>query len=319
MSSGEDFRLSEHSSSPTVISLPTLRGQTTKSADDAIDPPAGALNLGGITSLRGIRRKRRELVPTVVIDKSALFRAGLCHILTGSRFQVAAEHSRLSDASPDLLGRGPGVVIVSLDHIYSEILSEILTVARRNEDLCVLTLGDHLDPKLLLEVFDAGASGYLLRDEISPDAVLKSLELILVGGIVVPHGFTRLLRGNMPVTVPAPTSASAVGRTDGPDDTVPSVPESIVVEQEVAPDLRFARLSDREQAILVHLTQGASNKHIARELNVAEATVKTHIKSLLRKIRVSNRTQAAMWAIGHIRTSEPTAPPERSTSAPTSC
>ena len=42
--------------------------------------------------------------------------------------------------------------------------------------------------------------------------------------------------------------------------------------------------------------RGASNKHIARELQIAEATVKVHVKSVLRKIRVKNRTQAAMWA-----------------------
>jgi two-component system nitrate/nitrite response regulator NarL len=62
----------------------------------------------------------------------------------------------------------------------------------------------------------------------------------------------------------------------------------------------FGRLSDREHVILMHLTEGASNKHIARELNIAEATVKVHVKSLLRKIRVNNRTQAAMWAINHV-------------------
>ena len=47
--------------------------------------------------------------------------------------------------------------------------------------------------------------------------------------------------------------------------------------------------------ILEQLMQGAPNKHIARELNIADATVKVHLKSLLRKIRVDNRTQAAMW------------------------
>jgi hypothetical protein len=48
----------------------------------------------------------------------------------------------------------------------------------------------------------------------------------------------------------------------------------------------------------MHLTQGASNKHIARELNIAEATVKVHVKGLLGKIGVKNRTQAAVWAMG---------------------
>ena len=56
-------------------------------------------------------------------------------------------------------------------------------------------------------------------------------------------------------------------------------------------------LSDRERTILTHLMEGASNKHIARELNIAEATVKVHVKNLLGKIRVKNRTQAAMWGM----------------------
>ena len=60
------------------------------------------------------------------------------------------------------------------------------------------------------------------------------------------------------------------------------------------------QLSTKEQLTLLHLTQGASNKQIARELNVSEATVKTHVKALLHKIGVRNRTQAAMWAMDHL-------------------
>jgi DNA-binding NarL/FixJ family response regulator len=56
-------------------------------------------------------------------------------------------------------------------------------------------------------------------------------------------------------------------------------------------------LSSREKVVLVRLTDGRSNKEIARDLDLAEATVKIHVKSLLRKIGVKNRTQAAMWAI----------------------
>jgi two-component system nitrate/nitrite response regulator NarL len=59
-------------------------------------------------------------------------------------------------------------------------------------------------------------------------------------------------------------------------------------------------LSSRESEILQCLMQGAPNKVIARKLDVAEATVKVHIKAILRKIRVANRTQAAMWAVNHL-------------------
>ena len=56
-------------------------------------------------------------------------------------------------------------------------------------------------------------------------------------------------------------------------------------------------LTRRESEILDCLTAGASNKQIARDLGITEATVKIHMKSLIRKIGVRNRTQAALWAI----------------------
>jgi two-component system nitrate/nitrite response regulator NarL len=61
------------------------------------------------------------------------------------------------------------------------------------------------------------------------------------------------------------------------------------------------RLSDREAQILRRLMQGASNKMIARQLGLAEATDKVHIKSILRKVKAGNRTQAAMWAQQHLQ------------------
>jgi two-component system nitrate/nitrite response regulator NarL len=56
-------------------------------------------------------------------------------------------------------------------------------------------------------------------------------------------------------------------------------------------------LSPRELQILRALVNGRSNKAIARELSISEATVKVHLKALLRKVRVNNRTQAAVWAL----------------------
>ena len=58
----------------------------------------------------------------------------------------------------------------------------------------------------------------------------------------------------------------------------------------------MSRLSGREAQILHCLTKGASNKLIARDLGVAEATIKVHVKAILRKVKAANRTQAAMWA-----------------------
>jgi two-component system nitrate/nitrite response regulator NarL len=61
-----------------------------------------------------------------------------------------------------------------------------------------------------------------------------------------------------------------------------------------------ARLSPREREVLLHLVDGHSNKGIARILGMSEATVKVHLKNVLRKIRVDNRTQAAIWAVANL-------------------
>ena len=64
-------------------------------------------------------------------------------------------------------------------------------------------------------------------------------------------------------------------------------------------------LSAREEEILGCLVRGSSNKEIARNLAVAEATVKVHLKAILRKIQVKNRTQAAIWAVNHLTDGKP--------------
>ncbi len=60
-----------------------------------------------------------------------------------------------------------------------------------------------------------------------------------------------------------------------------------------------ARLSGRERWILCCIVDGDSNKHIARRIGIAEATVKVHVKAILRKIQLRNRTQAAIWAVNN--------------------
>jgi two-component system nitrate/nitrite response regulator NarL len=69
-------------------------------------------------------------------------------------------------------------------------------------------------------------------------------------------------------------------------------------------------LSTREVAILECLMHGDSNKLIARKFQIAEATVKVHIKAILRKIRAANRTQAAIWAMNHLGSSASRKRPE---------
>jgi diguanylate cyclase (GGDEF)-like protein len=109
---------------------------------------------------------------------------------------------------------------------------------------------------------------------------------------------TPLLRGGIPMTVTAAYGVYSLFGTDDPEHAIEAADCAMYLQKGAA--LRdIVRLSNREQMILKQLMHGAPNKCIARALNIAEATVKVHIKSLLRKIRVENRTQAAIWAMNH--------------------
>jgi two-component system nitrate/nitrite response regulator NarL len=119
-----------------------------------------------------------------------------------------------------------------------------------------------------------GVDAYLLKD-MSPVALTRSLQLVMLGQQVFP---TRLAVSLLGTGAPEPVEEPAASARG---------------------------LSPRENQILRFLVNGASNKLIARELNISEATVKVHLKGLLRKVQASNRTQAAIWGLNHGYANEP--------------
>lgn len=135
-------------------------------------------------------------------------------------------------------------------------------------------------------------------ENVATSALIKQLELIAQGVPMISVLLLKRLLGisSAPPSVEAVPTLEALerirnaarqkNRQVGPPDT----------DEEARPN---RQLSGREAAILNALVQGTPNKSIAYELNITEATVKVHVKAILRKIRVNNRTQAATWALSH--------------------
>ena len=134
---------------------------------------------------------------------------------------------------------------------------------------------------------EAGAAGYL-HEEMTTETLIMALELVLRGETVLPSVVVSLLAGNVAAKSQVTVGANAPRRNGA---ELPIAAEEIKRND--------PRLSTRQTAILQALIDGTPNKVIAQQLNVSEATVKLHVKAVLRKINVSNRTQAAVWAIKH--------------------
>ena len=136
--------------------------------------------------------------------------------------------------------------------------------------------------------FQSGADGYCLATT-GCEALIKYLDLVMLGEVVFPSAaFLNALSSS---GLDCETCGEALAITVTPTPMPPSFDSQ---------DSPIRTLSIREAEILQCLMQGSPNKVIARKLDVAEATVKVHIKAILRKIRVANRTQAAMWAVNHL-------------------
>jgi two-component system nitrate/nitrite response regulator NarL len=145
----------------------------------------------------------------------------------------------------------------------------------------MVVTADHFDLSFVRQGHDAGVDGFCLTAS-SRDVLIKSLELVMLGETILPASLVCLMLHGM-------RSSAA-----------PQLPVNRAMTEPNVSGSRANSLSAREAEILSCIMGGAPNKVIARKLDVAEATVKVHVKAILRKVGAANRTQAAMWATTHL-------------------
>jgi len=226
-------------------------------------------------------------IVTVLVESNLLVREGLIRILAGTQFEVRAHAASLGELR--LSGHdSPSMFIIAASDQASEGEDPIVQVRREHPSAWIVCLASTNDPARCMDVIRAGANA-VLTQQLSADALVKSLELVSLGVAPIP---TNLLKELL----------------DQRHDAKPSRQSKAQAEQahtgHGGPLLRSGRevpLSTRELNILGCIQKGNSNKVIAREYDIAEATVKVHVKSILRKIGAANRTQAAIWAMSQIQ------------------
>jgi two-component system nitrate/nitrite response regulator NarL len=238
----------------------------------------------------------KSAIPTIITHPRILVREGLRQILTRTRFRTTHTATDLDDISSQITDTEKCLWLMGLDKFSPTTFDNLARIRASYPELKIVVLAECDTDRNVWQALEAGVSGFLDHD-ISLERLVTSLELMVLGETVVPARFLHAIRGHLsreqmahaPHALIAPTSTAAnKARCFINGD----------VNGDVAGIAR--RLSGREVAILRLLMAGASNKGIANQLDITEATVKVHNKAILRKIRVQNRTQAAVWAHNHL-------------------
>ena len=203
----------------------------------------------------------------LIIDDHPLFRKGVSQLIAmAPHLQLVGEASsgaigvaRAKEMDPDLI-----LLDLHMKDMNGIDTLKAIRDAGLDSRVVILTVSDNADD--LVTAIRSGADGYLLKD-MEPEDLLTAIDQTLNGSTVIGERLNGLL-------------ARAIR------------------EEATANQRDSATLTRREQEILDGLARGLSNKLIARDLDSTEATVKVHVKNLLKKLGFRSRLEAAVWAVG---------------------
>jgi two-component system, NarL family, nitrate/nitrite response regulator NarL len=234
--------------------------------------------------------RRSQSTGTIIVGPRALFRESVAALLRHTPYKVIASAQRSSELKdvPAPVGSRMLVILGVEDSNgnTSEAGENIKALRTRFPGSTIVVIAETRTPTNFQQIMMAGPDGYVANLS-SRDVLLKLLDVALLDQQVI-----VLSRQNASAT---PTDESDTTKHDNSGKANNSYDLQ-------CPTARVAgskepQLSQREREILIHLAEGDSNKQIARLCNITESTVKVHLKAILRKITVHNRTQAAIWAI----------------------
>ena len=209
-------------------------------------------------------------ISVLLVDDHTLFRSGIRSLLQRQAdFNVVGEASDGVEGVKRAKQLQPDVVLLDLNMPGISGLETLQLMLQDFPKMAVILLTVSEDAEDLTAALQAGARGYLLKN-IETDYLVRAIRRAAAGEPVVAEAMTAKLVARL---------------------------QSGASSQRVEPPSELDKLTPREKDILACLARGESNKIIARTLNVAESTVKIHVQNILKKLGLSSRVQAAVFAV----------------------
>ena len=208
-------------------------------------------------------------ITVLLVDDHTLFRSGIRSLLQRHpEFSVVGEAADGVEGIKRAQQLQPQVVLLDLNMPGMSGVETLQLMLQDCPDSAIVMLTVSEDAEDLSVALKAGASGYLLKN-IDTDYLTRAIRRAAAGETVVAEAMTAKLVAQLQGGA-APATASELDR-----------------------------LTPREREILACLARGESNKAIARNLDLAESTVKIHVQNVLKKLKLSSRVQAAVYAVEH--------------------
>ena len=206
----------------------------------------------------------------LVVDDHEVVREGVAALLTRSGVVVCAEASGVAEAVEAAAATRPDVVVMDVRLADGSGIEATREIRAQNPSTAVIMLTSFADDDALFASIMAGASGYVLKQ-------ISGRELV--------HAIRTVAAGNS-LLDPAMTT---------------SVLDRLRQSRDLLKDEKLARLTPQEERILGLVAQGRTNREIAEEIFLAEKTVKNHLSSVLSKLEVARRAEAAAYLTRHTR------------------
>lgn len=215
-----------------------------------------------------------RLIRVAIVDDQEMIRAGLRLIVENTDEMTVVGEAGDGSMALDLVDRAtPDVVVMDLRMPLVDGIEATRRIAERPGPPAVLVLTTFDDDEHVFGALRAGAAGFLLKDS-RPEDLLHAIRVVHDGRSLVAPGPTRRL-----VEQWARLDADGIGST---------VPGSMPADHPA--------LTAREHEVLAGLARGSSNRELAAALFLSEATVKSHVSSLLAKLGLRSRVQAVVFA-----------------------
>ncbi|MCW5671157.1 MAG: response regulator [Hydrogenophaga sp.] len=220
-------------------------------------------------------------IQLLVVDDHSLFRRGLMALLAQDlRFEVIGEAGDVGEALRCVARQRPDVILLD-NHLPGVLGVDAIPALREaapGSRVLMLTVSENEAD--LVAALKAGADGYLLKT-VESHHLCEAIVKVMEGeSVVSPEMTTKLVSALR-------AQPTVNGNGEGGGATVATA------------DAELASLSVRELEILHLIARGDSNKLIARQLDIAETTVKIHVQHILRKLNLTSRVQAAVFAALH--------------------